>query len=186
MVSAALGGGAERGYLLECKFVHWGVSTYTRADIEHQDRCRSVARRAEDVPAEYVAKAARMDARHCGTVPETRPGPVEARLISYGEVKPLVVGHYAEVSAFVEELACVAAAAGAAKHWRAMRCRDLDSAYGVVLQVLRRSWGMAAFRENARLVVRRLAWVQDARAPALVSNSATDRVRMGRRYENAM
>ena len=127
-----------------------------------------------------------MDARHCGTVPETRPGPVEARLISYGEVKPLVVGHYAEVSAFVEELACVAAAAGAAKHWRAMRCRDLDSAYGVVLQVLRRSWGMAAFRENARLVVRRLAWVQDARAPALVSNSATDRVRMGRRYENAM
>ena len=91
-----------------------------------------------------------------------------------------------EVSAFVEELAGVAAAAGAAKHWRTMRCRDLDSAYGVVLQMLRRSWGMAAFRENARLVVRRLAWVQDARAPALVVNLARDRDRMGRRYENAM
>ena len=62
-------------------------------------------------------------------MPATRPGAVEARLISYGEVKPLVVGHYAEVSAFVEELAGVAAAAGAAKHWRAMRCRDPDSAY---------------------------------------------------------
>ena len=58
--------------------------------------------------------------------------------------------------------------------------------YGVVLQMLRRSWGMAAFRENARLVVRRLAWVQDARAPALVVNLARDRDRMGRRYENAM
>ena len=45
---------------------------------------------------------------------------------------------------------------------------------------------MAAFRKNARLVVRRLTWVQDARAPALVVNSARDRARMGRRYENAM
>ena len=69
-----------------------------------------------------------------------------------------------------------------------MRCRDPDSAYGAVLQVLvlRRSWGMAAFRENARLVVRRLTWVQDARAPTLVANSARGRVRMGQRYENAM
>ena len=40
---------------------------------------------------------------------------MESRLISYGEVKPLVVGHYAEMSAFVEELAGVAAAAGAVK-----------------------------------------------------------------------
>ena len=90
------------------------------------------------------------------------------------------------MSAFVEELAGVAAAAGAVKYWRMMRCRDPDAAYGVVLQMLRRSWGMAAFRENARLVVRRLAWVQDARAPALVVNLARDRDRMGRRYENAM
>ena len=63
---------------------------------------------------------------------------METRLISYGEVKPLVVGHYAEVSAFVEELAGVAAAAGSAKYWRVMRCRDADAAYGVVLQMLRR------------------------------------------------
>ena len=60
------------------------------------------------------------------------------------------------------------------------------SAYGAVLQVLRRSWGMAAFRENARLVVRRLTWVRDARASALIVNTARDRARMGRRYENAM
>ena len=90
------------------------------------------------------------------------------------------------MSAFVEELAGVAAAAGAVKYWRMMRCRDPDAAYGVVLQMLRRSWGMAAFRENARLVVRRLAWVQDARAPALVVNLARDRDRMGRRDENAI
>ena len=50
----------------------------------------------------------------------------------------------------------------------------------------RGAWRMAAFRENARLVVRRLAWVQDARAPALVVSLARDRDRMGRRYENAM
>ena len=67
-----------------------------------------------------------------------------------------------------------------------MRCRDPDAAYGVVLQMLRRSWGMAAFRENARLVVRRLTWVRDAHVPALVVNMARDRDRMGWRYENAM
>ena len=147
---------------------------------------RSVERRAEAVHGEYVNKARKLDARHCGTVPGTAPGPVEARLLGLGEVQPLVVGHYGEVSAFVDELADLAAEFGARKHWRAMRCRDPETAKGIILQVLRRSWGMAAFRENARLVVRRLTWVQDARAPALVSNSATDRVRMGRRYENAM
>ena len=112
--------------------------------------------------------------------------PVYHDKLDYDQVKPLVVGHYAEVSAFVEELAGVAAAAGAAKHWRTMLCRDPDAAYGAVLQMLRRSWGMAAFRENAQLVVRRLTWVRDAHAPALVVNLARDCDQMGRRYENAM
>ena len=85
-------------------------------------------RRAEAVHGEYVDKARKLDARHCGTVPGTAPGPVEARLLGLGEVQPMVVGHYGEVGAFVDELADLAAEFGARKHWRAMRCRDPEAA----------------------------------------------------------
>ena len=125
----AAGVGPDR--LVECKFLHWGVTTYTKADLEHERRCRSVERRAEAVHGEYVNKARKLDARHCGTVPGTAPGPVEARLLGLGEVQPLVVGHYGEVSAFVDELADLAAEFGARKHWRAMRCRDPETAKGI-------------------------------------------------------
>ena len=63
-------------------------------------------RRAEAVHGEYVNKARRLDARHCGTVPGTAPGPVEARLLGLGEVRPMVmvVGHYGEVSDGYDEI----------------------------------------------------------------------------------
>ena len=66
-----------------------------------------------------------------------------------------------------------------------MRCRDPDTARGVILQVLRRSWGMAAFRENARLIVRRLGRVGDGRASATIRNSESTHRRLRRVYENA-
>ena len=67
-----------------------------------------------------------------------------------------------------------------------MRCRDPDTARGIILQVLlRRSWGMAAFRENARLIVRRLGRVGDARASATIRNSESTHRRLRRVYENA-
>ena len=42
---------------------------------------------------------------------------------------------------YVGELLELAADAGADKHWQSMRCRDPDTARGIILQVLRRSWG---------------------------------------------
>ena len=71
----------------------------------------------------------------------------------------------------MDELLELAAVAGATKHRKSMRCRDPDVARGIIMQVLRRSWGMAAFRENARLIVRRLGRVGDARASAVIKNS---------------
>ena len=58
-------------------------------------------------------------------------------------------------------------------------------ARGIILQVLRRSWGMAAFRENARLIVRRLGRVGDARASATIQNSESTHRRLRCVYENA-
>ena len=135
---------------------------------------------------DYVKAAAKLDAAHCGTLPGARPGPVELKLASLGPVQPLVVGHYGEMGGYVDELLELAADAGADKHWQSMRCRDLDTARGIILQVLRRSWwGMAAFRENARLVVRRHGRVNDARAQSFVVNTACERRQLRRRYEYA-
>ena len=73
-----------------------------------------------------------------------------------------------------------------------MRYRDPDEARGIIMQVLRRdaghgAWGMgmAAFRENARLIVRRLGRVGDARASAVIRNSESTHHRLRRVYENA-
>ena len=44
---------------------------------------------------------------------------------------------------------------------------------------------MAAFRENARLVVRRLGRVGDARASATIRNSESTHRRLRRAYKNA-
>ena len=44
---------------------------------------------------------------------------------------------------------------------------------------------MAAFRENARLIVRRLGRVGDARASATIRNSESTHRRLRRVYENA-
>ena len=110
---------------------------------------------------------------------------MERKLASLGPVQPLVVGHYGEMGGFVDELLELAAVAGATKHWKSMRYRDPDVARGIIMQVLRRSWGMAAFRENARLIVRRLGRVGDARASAVIRNSESTYHRLRRVYENA-
>ena len=103
------------------------------------------------------------------------------------KARPWVVGHYGEMGGYVGELLELAADAGAGKHWQSMRCRDPDTARGIILQqVLRRPWwGVAAFRENARLLVRRLGRVGDARASATIRNSESTHRRLRRVYENA-
>ena len=105
----------------------------TEADLKHEDRCRSVERRAGKVHGDYVKAASKLDAAHCGTLPDARPGPVELKLASLGPVQPLVVGHYGEMGGYVDELLELAADAGADKHWQFMRCRDPDTARGIIL-----------------------------------------------------
>ena len=85
----------------------------------------------------------------------------------------------------MDELLELTAVAGATEHRKSMRFRDPDVARGIIMQVLRRSWGMAAFREIARLIVRRLGRVGDARASAVIRNSESTHHRLRRVYENA-
>ena len=72
----------------------------------------------------------------------------------------------------MDELLELTAVAGATKNRKYMRCRDPDMARGIILmQVRHRTWGMAAFRKNARPIVRRLGRVGGALASAVIRNS---------------
>ena len=93
--------------------------------------------------------------------PGRPPGPAEVKLSHYGDVRPLVVGSFAEMSEFVDELACAAATSGALKHWRDMRSQSPEVSRPLLLQRPRQSWGMAAARANGRLVLQRLQYVGD-------------------------
>ena len=170
---------------VELKFLHWGTTTHSDAHLRHASRCRSVTVRAAKVHGEYVKKASDLDAKFCGTSAAERPGPVESRLAAFGTVRPVVVGHYGELSPFFEELIDAAADSGAEKHWRRMRCDSPAIARGFIVQMLRRSWGMAAFRANARLVTRRLQHIRGTAVPMYADPLSRARRRFRRRRDYA-
>ena len=61
------------------------------------------------------------------------------------------------------------AEAGADVHWRAMKAKKRDEAKGALWQ-LRRRWGMAAIRGNARLILDRMQFVEyEGRADSQVA-----------------
>ena len=138
-----------------------------------------------EVHAEFVSKAIDLDRKYCGTTTGSRPGPSEQRLIGLGPVQPLVLGHYGELSTFIEELLSTAADAGAQKHWRGMRCASAEDAHGLIASMLRRSWDMAAFRLNARLVIRRLQHVSGAKVPGYILPLSRVRRRFRRQRDYA-
>ena len=152
---------------MELKTLHFGTSTYPNVE----QRCEAVARRARGLHSEYVGSARHLDTRHNGTAPGD-DGPVTRKLLSYGVVRGLVFGAWGEASPDVERLLSTLARAGARHRWRAMGSTDEASAIGCLAWLMRRRWGMAALRENARLKLDRLSWVGRGAA-----NAATRRLR---------
>ena len=112
----------------------------------------------QEIYKEYANKARRLDQQYCGTQPGVA-GPVERQLQSFGQLRGLVFGAWGEASPDVEMLLSLAASTGAQRHWRSMGSSDDDTARGVLAWMLRRRWGMAALRENARLKLERLEYV---------------------------
>ena len=123
--------------------------------------------------AKYVRKAQHTDQAYCGTAPGT-VGPVEALPVeahvrtlmmmmmmrTFDKTVPLVFGAFGEASAAVEQLIDALAEAGADVHWRAMKAKKREEAKGALVWQLRRRWGMAAIRGNARLILDRMQFVE--------------------------
>ena len=147
---------AASDQLFELKTLHYGTTTYPGAAMDA--RCGAVDRRAQAVPAEYVTKARRLDHRFCST-PEGEVGPVERRLERFGAVRGVVFGHWAEGSTNAEALLSHAARCGAELHWTRMRAREPTDAIGTLSWMLRRRWGMTAWRAAIRLLHDRLEYV---------------------------
>ena len=91
--------GPLQDLLWEVKTLHYGRSTYVQAE----ERCRAVASRAAAVDSEYATKARQLDQRWLGVAAGTI-GPVGAKLRSYGRVRGLVFGAWAEASPDVSAL----------------------------------------------------------------------------------
>lgn len=156
------GGAADRDCLFELKTLHAGPSTYPASSTE---RCAAACTRAEALPKEYATKAQRLDREFCDTPPGV-VGPVERRLLALGTVRGLVFGHWGETSPDVEDLLSIAAEVGARRHWRAMQAPSPGVALGSLVWLLRRRWGMAAWRASARLLLDRLEHIGAGAATA--------------------
>ena len=154
--------GPERPLLYELKTLHFGSSTY-RSSMQ---RCAAVARRADTLPTEYAKKAREVDQKFCGA-PTGSVGPVEQKLRSFEPVRGLVFGAWGEASPAVERLLSALAEVGAMRHWRGMRCQDMDSARGALAWLMRRRWAMTALRDFARLKLERLEFVGRGAANAV-------------------
>ena len=140
--------------LEELKCIGYTKTHHTEATI--QDRAGAVKLRAEQIAAEYRAKARTAD-RKFNHTPQGTVGPVETRLKSYGAIGALVIGPRAEISKDLDSLITRAANIGGERLWRSMGSRSIREARGVLKTSMRRRIGVVAARENARLKRERLA-----------------------------
>ena len=146
----------QAGPLMELKTVHYAPSTYPASE----ERCIGVSRRAGKIGAEYLQKARSLD-RQWHYTGAGQQGPVEARLRGYGTIRALVFGSWGEASADVEWLLSEAVDIGLSRRsgFRPADDDEPDSLRATLLAMLRRRWGIAALRANARLLLERLAFV---------------------------
>ena len=100
-----------------------------------------------------------------------------SKLRSYGTVRGLVFGFFGEASADVEELASSAAEISTARSHGDVSNLDPDDLRDWILASLRRGWGLAAVRANARLLLGRLCAVGRG-AAAAADRRANQRRRM--------
>ena len=148
--------------------VHGGGPAY-RSAWARDDQSGAVAMRAHAVNGQYQAHARRLD-RLPGVPPMATPAAL--RLASFGAVRALVFGQYAEVSNDVLSLVAECARLIARAHWRRMGCRSESEAYGIIVSSLRRQVGAVAARAQARHRISRWQWVGVPRAVVDARNAA--------------
>ena len=145
-------------HLVDFKCIYGGGGCYRTARAR-DEQSGAVAERAHVEWPAYQRAARELDSRFHH--PRT---PVYDRLLSFGQVRCLVLGAYGEGSPDVHHFLRAAAQQRASRSWRRQGSRTQSEAYGVWLQVYRRDIGVAAVREHARLRLRRVPLIGVDRA----------------------
>ena len=171
-------GGQET--LCELKGLSASVSRYPRNPLP-RDGKRAVDRRAAGLTSEYLLKARKTDQQFCGTPAPQPPqpdgqqlprviGPVERRLLEYGEVRGWCFGAWGEVSEEVHHLvqrlatARLEVADTQPSQRRPFRSRAAEKAS--LVAYVRRTLSVTAVREQARFLLDRLQLLGDDAAEA--------------------
>ena len=190
----------ERGEddgLCELKFISACQSRYPRNPLP-RDGVRGVERRAKGLTEEYGKKARAVDWEHCGTPrpvrnpagqpqPVRQIGPVEARLVSFGQVQGWVFGAFGECSEEVHQLVQRLAKAKVAKAdtepgYRATG-KSKEAQLSAEVAFLRRRLSMTAVREQARLLIDRLQLLGDGAGQAARRREFAERSRRAEAQE---
>ena len=146
------------------KLVFGGGALYT-CPRARDEQSGAVAERAHRVNGaasggEYGAHARELD-RLYSRPPST---PIADRLQSFGQVRALVFGQYAETSPDVDALVVECAYAIARKRWRLMGARSEAEARSYWVGICRRRIGIAVARAMARFRIRRAPFLGVPRA----------------------
>ena len=150
-VPCATGGKTSR--LAELKIINCCPTRYSAGD-----RAKAVDKRARLLPNEYRRKAQEADRVYCNYAGE-RTGPVERKLLHYGELFGLVVGAFAEGSEDLHELVQKLAESrvGAMGLRRGREASEKE--LGMVIGQIRRSLSTTCVRAQAQCLLSRLNYV---------------------------
>ena len=171
-------GGEET--LCELKAMSASVSRYPRNPLP-RDGVRPVDRRAAGLTADYLRKARSVDQQYCGTPPPPPPlpggqeqprviGPVERRLLQFGEVRGWCFGAFGEASLEVHSLVQRVAesrlqvAETQPFHRGHRKSREAEKAS--LVAYVRRALSVTVVREQARLLLDRLRLLGDGAVEA--------------------
>ena len=106
----------------------------------------------------YPRKARDVDQRFNNTPPGTK-GPVETKLDSYGEVVPLIAGHFGEINRKFTQLLLKLAKHAAQTLYKDMLLGTEEQAASIIMWQLQCRLGAAIQTENARFLENRITYM---------------------------
>jgi len=166
--------GAAGRMIFDTKVIHGGHHSCYSIQMYREERCGAVEARARQVPVAYEASARHLDEHvvepsrrvaSAAVLAGAPPGPVLSTLRQFPPCEGRCYGAYAEMSSACHRLIDHMATSGAAQQWRSMGARTETEARGFLLQSIRRSLGVTAWRAQARMVLWRLPTVGVTRLP---------------------
>jgi len=144
--------------LAELKVITYGVTNYHPANVHKDKKQYAVEKKALDVETMYPRKARDIDRRFNNTPPGTK-GPVEMKLDSYGEVVPLIAGHFGEINRKFTQLLLKLAKHAAQTLYKDMLLGTEEQAASIIMWQLQGRIGAAIQTENARFLENRITYM---------------------------